>query len=148
VPARDAGSHAPVATACPAAFGSTDVCTPAEPKPIVIKRRTDVGPGPGPVEDVASLEWPRCTYPQGTCQCQQGPSTCVGGAAVRPPPPGWQPPPFRWECSPAVRPDGCPGVEPRAGEPCAIAHRCGYCITSYSCDHGTWSVPIFGPPAP
>lgn len=145
---NDTGPHTPAATPCPVAYGSTDICTPADPMSVVVKQRMDYGQGPGPVEAVASLEWPRCTYPEGTCQCQQGPPRCQGGAAVRPPPPGWTPPPFRWECTPVTRADGCPGVAPRPGEPCMVAHGCGYCIARYSCDQGKWSLPIVGPPAP
>src|SRR5262245_49825391 len=113
-------AHTPSAPLCPPAYGSTDICTPADPRRIVEKRRTDVGQGPGPVEDVAGFEWPRCMYPQGSCACQQeGSTTCHGGAALPPAPA--QPPPFRWECTPAVRDDGCPGVPPHAGEPCTLA---------------------------
>src|SRR5439155_24199037 len=41
---------APAAT-CPTAFGSTDACTPAEPRRVVVRQRTDFGQGPGPIED-------------------------------------------------------------------------------------------------
>ncbi len=147
-PTRDAGPPVSPTTSCPPAFGSTARCTPAPPRSVVEQQRTDVGQGPGSAERVASLEWPRCSYPEGTCRCQQGPTTCAGGAALRPPPPGWQPPPFRWVCTPAVRADGCPGVPPRAGDPCTVAHGCSYCITRYDCAHGRWSTPIVGPPPP
>ena len=147
-PHRDAAVRAPPATACPVGYGATEACTPAEPRSVVVRERTNLGQGPGPIEAVAALEWPRCTYPQGTCQCLQGPQSCGGGAAVGPAPAGWTPPPFRWVCTAATRADGCPGAPPHEGEPCTVAHTCGYCITLFQCDQGKWSVPIVGPPPP
>jgi hypothetical protein len=147
-PARAPHVAGAAATPCPAGYGSTDTCTPAEPRQTTRRQRTNFGQGPGPAEDVATLEWPRCTYLEGTCECLQEPRTCRGGAAVLPSPPVTQPALSHWQCSPMIRADGCPGAEPRTGDSCTVTHSCGYCITLYSCEGGRWSIPVFGPPAP
>jgi hypothetical protein len=144
---RDA-SAAPRPLACPPRYGSTAACTPAEPRSITRWERTDVGHGPGAAEEVATLEWPRCNYPEGTCRCEQGPRVCAGGEAVVPRPASEPPVPFTWQCTAALRADGCPGAEPRTGEACSVTHSCGYCTTRFECENGRWSVPIIGPPPP
>lgn len=105
-------------TSCPAAFGDIPDGTPCS----------------------TSL---RCPYARGTCTC--APGQYCGGAA---PPPDIEAQfaKLRWTCTPnppAIRPDGCPGTEPRGGRTrCSKTdQQCVYgdcCVIQYRCTNGTW----------
>lgn len=79
-----------------------------------------------------------CVYPEGSCTC--APPPWCGGAA---------PPPDHdkhrsWQCTPDVRPDGCPGFAPNSGQPCTTANKkCEYtcgCIRVATCTNGAWKM--------
>ena len=56
-----------------------------------------------------------------------------------PPPPS---PPLAWQCTPAVRADGCPGTEPD-GTCTNEGQRCRYgqcCVTEMTCKDGRWGI--------
>jgi len=75
-----------------------------------------------------------CAYPEGDCYCSSPPS--CGGAYMPPRPPVWQ-------CTPLVRADGCPGVEPADGAPCTRdGQSCDYtcsCLETATCSKGVWA---------
>lgn len=81
-----------------------------------------------------------CPYADGACVCTQS-AYCSGVA----PGPDYRPS-FEWRCTPAVRPDGCPGSPPTAGEPCAHDGTCSYepdCCgtgTDATCASGQWAI--------
>ena len=79
-----------------------------------------------------------CSYPQGTCTCSSQP--WCGGAA--PPADYYQH--TAWQCTPKVRPDGCPGQQPSEGSPCSTdGQSCDYtcaCSLVAQCQHGRWHV--------
>jgi hypothetical protein len=86
-----------------------------------------------------------CTYPEGVCSCSMG-SYCGG---VRPSEETEKElRKTRWRCTPnppAVRPDGCPGTEPKAKEPCQLPETqyCNYgdcCMRSARCLQGQWEI--------
>jgi hypothetical protein len=89
-----------------------------------------------------------CKYPDGHCEC-----------VVRQPCSGWagayeeakKHPQAQWICTPKVRPDGCPGDEPKIGSHCSKAGQkcmfgsCGGQVLS--CTAGAWKVDhVIGPP--
>ena len=56
-----------------------------------------------------------------------------------PPPPS---PPLAWQCTPAVRADGCPGTAPD-GTCTNEGQRCRYgqcCVTEMTCKDGRWGI--------
>jgi len=55
---------------------------------------------------------PPCEYPEGHCRCD-APLHCSG--IQLPPEPR---PATIWQCTPKVRPDGCPGDQPAEGSAC------------------------------
>ena len=79
-----------------------------------------------------------CSYPEGACSCS-APPWC-GGAA---PPPDYGEH-TSWQCTPKVRPGGCPGTQPTEGSPCDHAGQaCDYtcsCSETATCQHGRWHV--------
>lgn len=83
-----------------------------------------------------------CAYPEGDCYCASPPN--CGGANM---PPG----PQVWQCTPIVRADGCPGVEPGDGTACAREGlACDYtcsCLETATCTKGAW-VAASGPCKP
>jgi hypothetical protein len=90
----------------------------------------------------------RCAYLEGTCACS-APQICSGVA--RPPAP---PSAYAWRCEarpPAIRSDGCPGVQPRVGTSCHGTRSCGYGRCGgvvLFCDAGHWRVERMIPPPP
>jgi len=79
-----------------------------------------------------------CRYPEGVCACS-APPWC-GGAA----PPRDYGQHRSWQCTPDVRPDGCPGYAPNAGMPCTTpGKQCDYtcsCVVTATCTKGTWTM--------
>ncbi|HUS67634.1 MAG TPA: hypothetical protein VMZ28_24025 [Kofleriaceae bacterium] len=126
--AFDAGTVTPAAvdagvpagpTTCPAAFGDI----------------------PGGTDCASGLQ---CSYREGRCACTVG--RYCGGAAPTPEMEA-ELARLRWTCTPkppAIRPDGCPGIEPVSGKTrCAAAadKACVYgdcCVVQYRCTRGRW----------
>jgi hypothetical protein len=114
----DAGATTPPAAGCPATWA--DITPDGSCDPGVHRNQ--------------------CIYPEGSCWCGQE-SPCTG---VELPPEEYAAIPVAWQCTPtppAVRADGCPGVEP-AGACSPDGQACSYgdcCVTSYRCDRGQWS---------
>lgn len=102
--------------ACLASFAaSTGVCT-------------------GPVE---------CAFPEGACECEPA-AHCGGKVLSREQQAEWDSQ-LSWQCTPkapAVRDDGCPGLEPGTHEACKPEGKaCLYpgCISeTYTCTQGLW----------
>jgi hypothetical protein len=97
---------------------------------------------------------PGCTYPEGTCACAPvAEIECSGGAAVRSdpdavPPPPPSPPALAWQCTPAVRADGCPGTEPE-GTCTTEGKQCRYgacCVSEHTCKQGQWTITMMACP--
>ncbi len=85
----------------------------------------------------------QCSYDDGDCTCViEHPCTGVDyGDDVESP--------RVWQCTPAVRADGCPGSPPTAGEACDHAGECSYgpsCCgtgTRARCTQGRWATESF-----
>jgi len=125
-------------------------CGPRTPPRALAAAPIDAAPAPLPVACPASYAAasvagacdpstaPSCTYPEGTCGCMT-PPRCSG----MPPRPDEPPAPTSWTCvakPPEVRPDGCPGVEPRGacehdGQSCMYG---SCCVTKLTCTDGQW----------
>jgi hypothetical protein len=80
-----------------------------------------------------------CTYPEGSCWCGKA-TPCTG---VELPEEYYDQIPTTWQCAevpPAVRADGCPGVQPEGA--CADDGKaCTYgscCVTQVVCQGGQW----------
>lgn len=82
-----------------------------------------------------------CAYPEGACSCMAD-YPCSGVEMTREEMAAL---PIVWQCTPtppAVRPDGCPGVEP-SGACSRDGQRCSYgdcCYRELTCQHGEWQM--------
>lgn len=82
-----------------------------------------------------------CSYPEGSCWCGAAPR--CSGAAINEEELAKEP--SQWNCTPvppAIREDGCPGVQPSADSACAEeSKRCVYgscCVHFVQCQNGKW----------
>jgi hypothetical protein len=83
-----------------------------------------------------------CSYAEGSCYCGKD-MPCSG---VEPDPAEIAAIPNMWQCTPtppAVRPDGCPGVQPGGGACPKDGQVCSWgdcCFTQMTCKGGTWEM--------
>jgi hypothetical protein len=115
----DAGPMPPPAAGCPASWG-------------------EIGGG-GDCD--ATVVTSQCNYPEGSCWCGHA-TPCTG---VQLPDDYFTGQPTSWQCNavpPAVREDGCPGIQP-SGACSDDGKQCTYgscCVTQVACQGGQWVV--------